>query len=360
MVAFSRLALILAGTGLSTAQSFSGPPPSGAIPSGAPFPTGGFPEGPGHEHSGHHGGFPHPTGGFHPHGPKPSGTGIFGAQRAQQSDEAPFPKGPEFSAFPSGAARPSGHHHPGHHSGHHSGFPHPTGGFHPHGPKPSGTAIVGAKRAEASDDAPFPNFSAFPSGAAKPSGHHHDGHHSGFPYPTGGFHHPHGPRPSGTGVFGAQEAHRSGDAPFPSGTDFPAFPSGAARPSGHHGYHGHHGEGGKGGHHSGLPSGLPSGVPTALPSLAARAEGSLAPPEPTGALPTEPRPSGALPTEPRPSGAPPAGPRPSGARPPHASGSPPPRPSGSRPSGPPPSGKPTAAPSHVRHSTFVTSVTRAI
>lgn len=228
MVAFSRLALVIAGAGFSTAQSFSGPPPSGVVPSGVAFPTGGFPGGPGEE------------------------------------------------------------------------------------------------------------------------GHEHGGDHSGFPYPTGGFH-PHGPKPSGTAVLGAQRAQVSGEAPFPSGTDFPAFPSGAARPSGRPG---HHGKGGKGGHHSGRPSGMPS----ALPSLAERAvaSDSSLPPKPTGA-----RPSGAPPSGARPTGA-----RPSGARPPMASGSPPPLPSGIptgvRPSGPPPSGKPTAAPSFGKQSTFVTSVTRKI
>jgi hypothetical protein len=106
MVAFSRLALVIAGAGFSTAQSFSGPPPSGVAPSGIAFPTGGFPGGPGeggHEHGGDHSGFPYPTGGFHPHGPKPSDSDVLGAQRAKQSGEAPFPSGTDFPAFPSGA-----------------------------------------------------------------------------------------------------------------------------------------------------------------------------------------------------------------------------------------------------------------
>lgn len=228
MVAFSHLALILAGAGFSVAQSFSALPPSDAVPSGGARPTGGFPGGSGeggHGHGGEHSGFAHPTGGFHSHGPKPSGTGVFGAQRAEQSGKAPFPSGVDFSALPSGAARPSGH-------------------------------------------------------------------------------------------------------------------------------HGHHGKGGKGDHHSGQPS----GVPTALPSLAERAVAAAT--DSLGPKPTGARPSGA-----RSSGARPSGARPSGARPPKASGSPPPRPSGrvptgARPSGPPPSGKPTAPPAHGQQSTFVTSVTR--
>ncbi|KAF1925346.1 uncharacterized protein M421DRAFT_94797 [Didymella exigua CBS 183.55] len=97
MVAFSRITFAIAVAGLSSAQSFSGPAPSGFptdlptdFPSGAARPTGGF-------------------GG----GPRPSGTGVVGAQRAQQSGNAPFPSGGDFSGFPSGAARPTGHHSPG-------------------------------------------------------------------------------------------------------------------------------------------------------------------------------------------------------------------------------------------------------
>ncbi|UPX11256.1 uncharacterized protein EKO05_0001870 [Ascochyta rabiei] len=288
MVAFSRITFALAVAGLSSAQSFSGP---FDFPSGAARPTSGRG---GHEggHGGDFGGFPRPTGDFHSKGPRPSGTGFFGAQQAQQSGEASFPTGGDFPAFPSGVAKPTGHH--GHHGKGGKGGPAPTTDPSPASDlerrqQPFGTppAFSGSFPAESGfpypsggfpsggfpeSGAPFPtggDFPAFPSGAAKPSGHH--GHHGkggspsgptptaapspasdlerrqqpfgtppafsgSFPYPSGGF-------PSG----GFPES----GAPFPTGGDFPAFPSGAAKPSGHHG---HHGKGGKGCNHSGQPA----------------------------------------------------------------------------------------------------------
>ncbi|KAL1594656.1 hypothetical protein SLS59_008706 [Nothophoma quercina] len=204
MVAFSRITFVLAVAGLSSAQSFSGPAPSGAFPSGAARPTGGFG---GHGHGGDHSGFPHPTGGFHSGGPRPSGTGVFAAQRAQQSDEVPYPSAGDFSAFPSafpsGAARPTG------------GFGgHGHGGHGGHGTAPTVAPSSALERRQQPSGTP-PAFSG------------------SFPAPSGGF-------PSG----GFPES----GAPFPTGA-FSGFPSGVAHPSAHHGHHGH----------GGKPSGKPSG-----------------------------------------------------------------------------------------------------
>lgn len=216
MVAFSRITFALAVAGLSSAQSFSGPAPTGLdnFSRGAARPTGGFggPGGEGHGHGGHHSGFAHPTGGFHSGGPRPSGTGVFGAQRAQQSGDAPFPSGEDFSAFPSGAARPSGHH--GHHGkGKHSGQP---GGA---APTAFPSAASGLERRR--EPTGLPAFSG------------------SFPAPSGGF-------PSG--------GFPGNGAPFPTGADFSGSHGGAAHPSGHHG---HHGKGGKGGKPSGpAPTGF--------------------------------------------------------------------------------------------------------
>ncbi|KAJ4325871.1 hypothetical protein N0V94_000433 [Neodidymelliopsis sp. IMI 364377] len=261
MVAFSRITFALAVAGLSSAQSFSGPAPSGfpsdfpTVP-GAARPTGGFGGHGGHE--GGHDGFAHPTGGFHSGGPpRPSGTGVVGAQRAQQSGEAPFPSGGDFSAFPSGAARPSGHH--GHHGKGGKGGNHSR-----ESGAPAPIAASGLERRQQPSGTP-PAFSG------------------SFPAPSGG---------------------------FPSGV---APPQGA-KPTGNHGNRPQH---------SGVPSSLPSQVEQAI----AAAVSSL------GSKPTHARPSNA-------SGSPP--PRPTGVRPTGA------RPTGARPSGPPPS-KPTG---------FVTSTIR--
>jgi hypothetical protein len=389
MVAFSRITFALAVAGLSSAQSLSVPAPSGlpsefpsgAFPSGAARPTGGFggnEGGRGHGgHGGDHSGFAHPTGGFQFGGPKPSGTGVVGAQRAQQSGEAPFPSGGDFSAFPSGAARPSGHH--SHHGqggkgGNHSGAP-PSGAV-PSGAAPTATPSGLERRQQPSGTPPvFSGSFPAPSGGF-PSG--------GFPAPSGGF-------PSG----GFPES----GAPFPTGAGFSGFPSGVAHPSGHHG---HHGKGGKGDHSGAAPSGpAPTGAPSVAPSgLERRQEpsgtppafsGSFSGPAPSGPKPTGPIPSGIAPPNgarpsghpsgPVPSGSPPARPsgaaennvaaiaaksgssekptgvRPTGARPTGArpSGKPSgPAPSGARPTGPPPSGKPSGpAPTG-----FVTSTVR--
>lgn len=218
MVAFSRITLALTIAGVSSAQSFSGPAASGlpsdfpypSVPAGAARPTGGF--GGHHGHGGHHSGSAQPTGGFHAGGPRPSGTAVFGAQRAYQSGEAPFPSAGDFSSLPSGVAKPSGHH--GHH-GHHG-----KGGKGEHhsgqasGAAPTVTPSVLQRR---------------------------------FPAPSGGF-------PSG----GFPES----GAPFPSGADFPSFLSGVAKPTGHHGHHGHGGKGSKS-HAGPRPTGLPaSGEPS--------------------------------------------------------------------------------------------------
>lgn len=313
MVAFSRITFALAVASLSSAQSFSVPIPSGIptdLPSGAARPTGGF-GGEGHGHSGDHSGFAHPTGGLHSHGPRPSGTGVFGAQSAQQSGEAPSPSGGSFSGFPSGAARPTGHH--GHHDGKgkHSGLPSgaiPTG-------FPSAASVL-ERRRESTD---LPVFSgSFPAPSGFPSG--------GFP--SGGF-----PAPSGSFPGGFPES----GAPFPTNVDFTSFPSGVAHPSGHHGHHG------KGGKHSGHVSGgpAPTASQSATSSILERRQqpsGAFSGPALSGPVPSGPRPTGPIhsgvapPNGARPSGHP-HGPRPSG------------KPTGARPSGGPPSGAPSAAPS---------------
>ncbi|KAJ4382574.1 hypothetical protein N0V86_001796 [Didymella sp. IMI 355093] len=135
MVAFSRITFALAVAGLSCAQPLSGPAPSilptdfpTDFPSGAVRPTGGLGEpcNEEHGHGGHHRGFAHPTGHFHLSGPRPSGTSISDAQharRAQQSGEAPFSSGNEFSDFTDGAAKPTGHHEHHGRKGKHSGEP---------------------------------------------------------------------------------------------------------------------------------------------------------------------------------------------------------------------------------------------
>ena len=140
MVAFSRITFALAVAGLSSAQSFSGPAPSGAFPSGAARPTGGFG---GHGHGGHGG-----------HGTAPTVAPSSGLERRQQPSGTP----PAFSGS----------------------FPAPSGGFPSGGFPESG--------------APFPTgaFSGFPSGVAHPSGHH--GHHGHGGKPSGK---PSGPAPTG-------------------------------------------------------------------------------------------------------------------------------------------------------------------
>lgn len=279
MVAFSRITFALTVAGLSSAQSFSvsapsGPPsefPSGAFPFGSARPTGGY-GGPG-GHGGDHSSFAHPTDSLHSGGSRPDFSGAVIVRSAQQSgSNAPFPTG-SFSAFLSDAAKPSGHH----------GLPSKGDKGGKHSIQESGKStpptVTGLERRQQ----PSSTHVAF----------------SGFPVPPGGL--PSGRVSAPSDGFPSGRFPESG-APFPTVGGFSAFPSGVAKPSGHHN---HGGKGGGGGKHSRRPSGndptvsssVASGVghhqqPSDMPMALSGTFHGLAP---SGPKPTDQVPSGVAP-----------------------------------------------------------------